>query len=1466
MPPHAYFRFPESSPQHPVDAPLWRLPDMYATAIIPAQVIGLPQPTQLICAVVFPMTDFVAPAQGLMDIDPHNRAALGRLRLLLALLKLKNEPWRASTSATNRTTTFAPTAAQGMLVSDESALHQRIRCWVEQLVPRDEGPMSAEELETELQDRDMDKIEFKGNLQDYEDLFEAAQDRETVLETMDWERVNPTGAETIGVRYVFAIQDPTCSWARGFANLKHANSASTNDLTGKSAAASRAERLAKSTAGYASRNAKRVKRDNPNGGGGADSSSGNGGGGGDAAAAAGADGDGEETAYGPAFAPADMFCGRVYPWEGHRAFTSHRAYLEELHGYNAVAALGALAENEATLDVYSDKTGMPINPSHPCRAMSLWYAVREFPAADGMWRRLGAAQRYMCNYLTLTRAPGIDPTTQKPYDIYLDLKFPLPTRAWELTGTNALQACVWGCAFPWVPPAVPQFPASYTEEQCRRGTEIKLLHLEEELVRKLARDADSGSGAGGAGGSDCGVCTEYEAYCADLQERIAELPTPQAQRAYRHRPSVLDHASMQLSQKADPHVRSMMEWLYDKDRKAKARGKGGYSLFGDEMGGRGVKDPAFEPIANFVLRVMDDLEHYYHTITHHAAVFKVYIAWLGAFEPRRTMKFNVVLHGTAGTSKSFAMKIVTDRMACGSAVLEATSFSSQAFNNDSNLNYSFIVMDEINEKMAGIGKGGTRDGEGDAMWKTWLTSQTIKGYRTMQTESGEYVGKHTDKEMIGSMVCGMNFLPRQLAESIQDRFYFQEIVDLDRPGHNYLDKEQFEMLSSSWRVARASGNTEQLDEVDELYQKISVVTCIAYQLIKQGLLVEPNMLVATMGIARQLDELKRGGAAGAFHKKRNPLRTRCFAVNLTMVKAIVEVFCNRATCPLSPSEWEKRSKETFHIRDFLLLQAHLNSNDQIAALAFTATINQWVEPMQAYPLQQLFEHGNGGHIAYRDWVRRHTPDTLERHIPGDSGLQWVTPHSQEADAAGSYMYARFGPIMKTNSVHKTMWGHAAEYIARLMAQTGSLAMGVSAVQGVLLELSKTPYDAPVYDSVTRNRDADLETHKPKTRPMPIARFDAANDYLEVLECYVRASYTDAHQNATRRAVSGLQYTHTRARPLLTATQIMHSRGIIVDGESLILPQFLEVVNVEPKPDRAWVVSNATKARTAITFEDDEFDETGNEAALRSSDELSLIADCDVELSELIKYLHRCGFSREENAEEYARALRAHSLCTVADTLKFQSREHPSLKRFASCYPEAYLNRYVQDEIIRRKNKRGGAGTLQNAVTFTEYMRRNEFDVDAMRLGGLAHDRVASEMLERAAKRTRRIDGCAAIDAASAAAAAAAARQAPASSAHARKAQKRAAAPVKAAPEAVDIDEDDDDDDEGGGLSLRAAARREREAAATAAAASSTEAHAASASAGGHAKRRRRFAVHHDDMDDVDAPAEEDDGGDALEET
>ena len=79
-------------------------------------------------------------------------------------------------------------------------------------------------------------------------------------------------------------------------------------------------------------------------------------------------------------------------------------------------------------------------------------------------------------------------------------------------------------------------------------------------------------------------------------------------------------------------------------------------------------------------------------------------------------------------------------------------------------------------------------------------------------------------------------------------------------------------------------------------------------------------------------------------------------------------------------------------------------------------------------------------------------------------------------------------------------------------------------------------------------------------------------------------------------------------------------------------------------------------------------------------------------------------------------------------------------------------------------------------------------------------------------------------------------------------------------------EDDDDDDEGGGLSLRAAARREREAAATAAAASSTEAHAASASAGGHAKRRRRFAVHHDDMDDVDAPAEEDDGGDALEET
>ena len=957
--------------------------------------------------------------------------------------------------------------------------------------------MSAEELELELQDRDMDKIAFTGNLQDFEDLFEAAQDRETVLETMDWERVNPTGAETIGVRFVFAIQDPTCSWARGFANIKHANSASTNDLTGKSAAASRAERLAKSTAGYASRNAKRVKRDNPNGGGGADSSNGNGGGGGgDAAAAGAADAEGGETAYGPAFAPADMFCGRVYPWEGHRAFTSHRAYLEELHGYNAVAALGALAENEATLDVYSDKTGMPVNPSHPCRAMSLWYAVREFPAADGMWRRLGAAQRYMCNYLTLTRAPGIDPTTQKPYDIYLDLKFPLPTRAWELTGTNALQACVWGCAFPWVPPAVPQFPASYTEEQCRRGTEIKLLHLEEELVRKLARDADSGSG--GAGGSDCGVCTEYEAYCADLQERIAELPTPQAQRAYRHRPSVLDHASMQLSQKADPHVRSMMEWLYDKDRKAKARGKGGYSLFGDEMGGRGVKDPAFEPIANFVLRVMDDLEHYYHTITHHAAVFKVYIAWLGAFEPRRTMKFNVVLHGTAGTSKSFAMKIVTDRMACGSAVLEATSFSSQAFNNDSNLNYSFIVMDEINEKMAGIGKGGTRDGEGDAMWKTWLTSQTIKGYRTMQTESGEYVGKHTDKEMIGSMVCGMNFLPRQLAESIQDRFYFQEIVDLDRPGHNYLDKEQFEMLSSSWRVARASGNTEQLDEVDELYQKISVVTCIAYQLIKQGLLVEPNMLVATMGIARQLDELKRGGAAGAFHKKRNPLRTRCFAVNLTMVKAIVEVFCNRATCPLSPSEWEKRSKETFHIRDFLLLQAHLNSNDQIAALAFTATINQWVEPMQAYPLQQLFEHGNGATSRTATGCGATRPTRWSATFRGTP--VGVGDAALAGGGRGGVVHVRpvrahhEDELRPQDDVGSRRGVHRAPHGADREPRDGRVRCS-----GRAPGAQQDSVDAPVYDSVTRNRDADLETHKPKTRPMPIARFDAANDYLEVLE-------------------------------------------------------------------------------------------------------------------------------------------------------------------------------------------------------------------------------------------------------------------------------------------------------------------------------------------------------------------------------
>jgi hypothetical protein len=222
-------------------------------------------------------------------------------------------------------------------------------------------------------------------------------------------------------------------------------------------------------------------------------------------------------------------------------------------------------------------------------------------------------------------------------------------------------------------------------------------------------------------------------------------------------------------------------------------------------------------------------------------------------------------------------------------------------------------------------------------------------------------------------------------------------------------------------------------------------------------------------------------------------------------------------------------------------------------------------------------------------------------------------------------------------------------------------------------------------------------------------------------------------------VKGLEHKHTRARPMLTATQIMLDRNITLGGSQLLLPQFLGVVQIAPNTDRAWVVSNATRARTALTADDDEFD--GDEVEFKTSDEVSLVADCDVEAAELVKYLALCGFSREDDEEEYARALRAHSACTVEDTLEFHSARNPNLERRGGCYPDAYIECYVREEDQRIKNRLDGAACA-GAVTFTESMRRQGLDVGALsKLGKLDSQSAAARMMAKVAQRESRTDGC-----------------------------------------------------------------------------------------------------------------------------
>ena len=1146
--------------------------------------------------------------------------------------------------------------------------------FVEPVYARRGGEMSPEDLarDADLDTLPLDANALEGDEPTMDEYAAFCRERDEMYAQSLQESGEPMepSAELLAVRYWFLVQDPACNLMRGIQNLRMCNDAYTSSDAGGRAA--RAARMSLQEASKSKRNAERRKgaagkrkkkdddseneNDEPE----------------EARAAREELGRAEQREASATVLAADVFARAPTAWEGHRTFGTHRAFLNLLHAYNPRAAMNALSANEDSVLVYTNTLPrIPKNPSNVYEALSPWYAFKG--VGDGaLFRATCAAQRYLSRYFT------VDPAQDNlglPAEVVV--RFPCPNDTFELEFPRCKQACVFGCAFPWVKPTIRDLAFdALTFAERQDAVHTKMLHMEAELRRQMGDSAvDTASG----------TALSFEDFCRKLRHSLGELPTPRARRLQRLEQNTLETAWNMLCQSADPHVRSVMEYLYERDRTAKADGGFGYSLFCDEVGER-LKDPLLEPLANFVLKMMDDVEHVHGAISHHAAVWKVYVSALGVFQPSRTMKYNVGLYGPPGTSKSFVMRIVVDHMMCGDVAMELTDFSAKPFQNDTNLNYSFIVMDEIHDRIAGINNG-KREGEGDAMWKAWLTSQTIKGIRTKKLESGDFVASVVDKEMIGAMCFGSNYGPARLVPALVDRVHMVEITEVEREGHGILNKMQFEMLGASSASGAGGGApASKAHESDALYRKCFALVMLANMYIKMGLLEEPSMLVATMGIARQLEELKRGGAAAGFAKRRHTARAFVFARTLTILKAVVEVFCNRATCPLSETEWLARSRRTFQPADVMLLQAHMNSNDQVAALTVTSLMNQWVEPMQAYALQQLFEHGNAGNLKYCDWVIKHfaASEGAAENMPSDSKLTWVVPNpSNPADQTRAYMYARFGPIPKTNPEAKTSMMHVAHYVVRLIAQTGGQSMSVNTVHAVLQELHNTKFDAPLYDFSTRLRVQ-------ATQLMPVVRLDEKPGALaiEVLESWVRASYSDAHQNAAVRAVTGLGHAHARARPLLTATQIMSRRALKVENEDVLLPQFLEVVSVRPNPAKPWVVASSAPPGSALDGDaNDEFDEFEATACTGAT----LLVDEDAELWELQKYLARCGFSAASAQGEYEQALRAYSLHTVADTMQRAVDECGSrVSRFAGMYPDIYIERFVEQERERRVAVNGAA--------------------------------------------------------------------------------------------------------------------------------------------------------------------------------
>lgn len=1228
MPPYAY-RFQEVPDEtHPVPDAFWRLPVKYDSAeLLP----GLCVPTKLSVAVTIWMDDLAAPKQCLADVDRTKPAAVDRVNLVLALIGLLNEPWRCAQSQTNRTAYFSPAVPDGELPADAADMHLRIRGFVERVRSRKGRARSSKDPEL----ADVDELPMAAeSARDAETLMDFDQERarEFVRACLEGKEPLEPGDETLGVRYVFVVQDPECCFARGLSNLVHHNEAYATSNGGR---ATNASRLAQLDAAGARKRAKTQEQ-------------------------------GEAPAPAASSSSADAFTKPAMPWEGHRALTNHEAYLRIVHAFSPEAARNPLAQDARTLDT-------DYNPANPYKVFSLTNAVKKAPA------KAFVRQRFLCQYLRGT-------TAFSPDTVETRLVFPLPDDAFEMRYPFSKQAVVWGAAFPWVEPPVPLVLGHDSTVETRAAANYdRALRLESDL-RKQMGNAFSESSEGLSG-----KAIHFEEFCERTLHQLSQLKDPRERRAFRNRPELLEQAWNVLCHSSDANIQSVLRHFYQLDRESRADGRGPYSFFGDELG-ETMKDLGMEPLANFVLRMMDDAEHAFGAIAHHGTIFKMYMSALGVFEPNRTIKYNLIMYGTAGTSKSYVMRVVVDWMMCGTVAWEVQDFSAKAMQNDTNRNYVLIVMDELHDRVAGIDKG-RKTGEGDPTWKAWLTSQRIQCARTTKNEAtNKFVDGSTDKEMIGGLAAGMNYVPSQIVDSVVDRGHLVEVPEIERAGHSLMDLQIMMMLRETdpafeTRVGRSA------KEAGALYQKVFGIVAIANMFVKMGLLEEPSMLVAAMGNSRQLAALKRGGASGGFSRKRNLMRASKVARTLTFVKGAVEVFCNRATCPLTEVEWRARRGETFGPKDFMMLQPFLCSNEQVSALSITMLLNQWCDPMQAYPLQQLFEHGNQGGLKYLEWVRANE-NTLREKMPyHDSVLVWVMPQASKRSlstaaaafelfpgasslgvqaTAPPYMYARFGPIPRGDRQAGSLVWRAAAYIAQLIENAGGQHMSVASIRGILSELLTTPFDAPLYELGSGKFTG-------RTMPMKVVRLDEATEHLEVLEYWVRMSYSDAQLNATARAVSALGHPHTRERRLLTMTQIMSRRHLRVNGEDVCLPQFLETIPLRRQPKAPWTVMNATDAPTAQSIEEEEGEEEG--------EKLLTVVREDVEMWELKRYLQRCGYCRETRTAEYDAALRAHSKSTTWDTLKHQKQRFAysdkQVDKRVGLYPDWYIARYEREEQQRR---------------------------------------------------------------------------------------------------------------------------------------------------------------------------------------